>query len=80
MIGDLDRADAQLLDHRLAVAAGRLAGGLVRHGDGQHVFRAQRRAARVVTTLESMPPDSPTTARWNPARPISVRMNRVRMA
>ena len=38
------------------------------------------RAARNVTTLESMPPDSPTTARWNPARRISLRMKRVRIS
>ena len=38
------------------------------------------RAARNATTLESMPPERPITALWNPARRISVRMKRVRMA
>ena len=38
------------------------------------------RAQRNVTTLESMPPESPTTARSNPARRISVRMNRQRIS
>ena len=38
------------------------------------------RAARNVTTLESIPPESPTTARSNPARRISLRMKRQRIA
>ena len=38
------------------------------------------RAQRNVTTLESMPPESPTTARWNPARRISARMKRQRIS
>src|SRR5208283_2631637 len=38
------------------------------------------RAARKATTLESIPPDTPTTARANPARWISLRMKRVRIS
>ena len=38
------------------------------------------RAASVVTTLESMPPERPTTARLKPARRISLWMKRVRIA
>ena len=47
LVGDrhVDRADAQLVDHRLAVAPRGLAGGFVGHGHGQHVLRPERPGA-----------------------------------
>ena len=71
---------AQMIDHRPGIALGRVAGGLVRHGHGQDVFRPQGRGGQKGDHAGIDAAGKAHHGPLEPARRISVRMKRVRMA